>query len=62
MRRNVVRDITRAAGGIPVTHIVASDDPAVAEQNVLVVANETVISQELLDRDPGPRRPGRRAS
>ena len=50
MRRNVVRDITRAADGIPVMHVVASDDPAVAEQNVLVVANETVISRELLDR------------
>jgi GABA permease len=33
-----------------VTHVVASDDPATAEQNVLVVANVTVISKELLDR------------
>jgi hypothetical protein len=50
VRRDVVREITRAAGGVPVTHIVASDDPATAEQNVLVLANETVISKELLDR------------
>jgi hypothetical protein len=50
LRRDVVRDITRAAGGVPVTHVVASDDPATAEQNVLVLANETVISKELLDR------------
>ncbi len=50
MRRDVIREITRAAGGVRVTHVVASDDPATAEQNVLVVANETVISKELLDR------------
>jgi hypothetical protein len=50
MRRDVVREIARAAGGVPVTHVVAVEDPATAEQNVLVVANETVISKELLDR------------
>ena len=50
MRRDVVREITRAAGGVPVTHVVASDDAATAELNVLVVANETVISKELLHR------------
>jgi hypothetical protein len=50
MRRDVVAEIARAAGGVPVTHVVALDDPATAEQNVLVVANETVISKELLDR------------
>ena len=50
MRRDVVREISRVAGGVPVTHVVALDDSATAEQNVLVVANETVISKELLDR------------
>jgi hypothetical protein len=50
LRSDVVRDISRAAGEVPVRHIVASDDPAHMEQNVLVVANETVISRELLDR------------
>jgi GABA permease len=49
MRSNVIRDITKAAGDIPVRHVIASDDPS-DERNVLVVANETVISQELLDR------------
>ena len=53
MRRDVVREISRAAGGVPVTHVVALDDSATAEQNVLVVANETVISKELLDRVRG---------
>jgi phosphopantetheine adenylyltransferase len=49
LRRDVVRDIERAAPGVPVTHVIAGDE-AVAEKNVLVVANETVISKELLDR------------
>ena len=51
MRRNVVADIAKAAGGIPVRHVIAGeDDPVELERNVLVVANETVISKELLDR------------
>jgi GABA permease len=51
LRRHVVDDISRAAGGIPVRHVVAGeDDPVELERNVLVVANETVISKELLDR------------
>jgi hypothetical protein len=50
LRRDVVREITRAAGGLPVRHIIAADDPAGLETNVLVVANETVISKPLLDR------------
>ena len=50
MRSNVIRDITKAAGDIPVRHVIAADDADRIEHNVLVVANETVISQELLDR------------
>jgi hypothetical protein len=50
-RRHVVDDITRAAGGLPVRHVIAGDDdPVELERNVLVIANETVISKELLDR------------
>jgi hypothetical protein len=48
MRRNVIEDITRSAGGIPVRHVVASDEGG--ERNVLVIANQTVVSPELLDR------------
>jgi hypothetical protein len=47
MRRDVVQDIERAAGGIPVKHVVATED---GESNVLVIANQTVVSEELLDR------------
>jgi len=49
MRSDVIRDITKAAGDIPVRHVIAADD-ATDMHNILVVANETVISQELLDR------------
>jgi hypothetical protein len=48
MRRNVLEDIERSAGGIPVKHVVAGADDA--EKNVLVIANQTVVSPELLDR------------
>src|SRR4051812_29683574 len=47
MRRNVVQDIERAAGAIPVKHVEATEE---AETNVLVIANQTVVSDELLDR------------
>ena len=50
MRSNVIRTSRRAAGDIPVRHVIAADDADRDENNVLVVANETVISQELLDR------------
>ena len=51
LRRDVVGDITGAARGLPVRHVVAGeDDPIELERNVLVVANETVISKALLDK------------
>jgi hypothetical protein len=48
MRRNVVEEIERGAGGIPVRHVEAKDEDG--EANVLVVANQTVVSDELLER------------
>jgi hypothetical protein len=48
MRRNVVEDIERAAGEIPVAHVVAGEDEG--GRNVLVIANQTVVSPELLAR------------
>jgi hypothetical protein len=48
MRRNVIEDIEHAAKGVPVTHVVAGDDGG--GRNVLVIANQTVVSPELLDR------------
>jgi hypothetical protein len=44
----VLEDIERVAGGRPVAHVVAGDDDV--EKNVLVVANQTVLAPELLDR------------
>jgi len=50
LRRDVIRDITKAAGDVPVRHVIAEVASAEAEKNVLVVANETVLSKELLGR------------
>ena len=50
MRRNVVEEIERAAPGLPVRHVVVSGDPDQSEANILVIANQTVVSDELLDR------------
>ncbi len=49
MRRHVVEEIERVAGGLPVRHVVAGNGGE-GEANVLVIANETVVSGELLDR------------
>ena len=50
LRKDVVREIGKAAGAVPVRHVVATEDAADLEKNVLVVANETVVSAALLDR------------
>ena len=50
LRRDVITEIGRVAGGIPVRHVMAAGETAVAEKNVLVLANETVLSSALLDR------------
>jgi hypothetical protein len=51
LRRNVVERIERAAGGLPVEHVVVDlEQEADGEANVLVVANETVVGGALLDR------------
>ena len=49
LRKNLVEEIRRAAGGRPVEHVV-SNVVARAGVNVLVVANETVLGEQLLDR------------
>jgi hypothetical protein len=48
MRRDVVAEVGRVAGGVPVEHVTV--ERAGAEANVLVVANQTVVSDELLAR------------
>jgi len=50
MRRHVVEDIERAGRGIPVKHVVVEELDADGDANVLVIANQTVVSKELLDR------------
>ena len=49
LRKNLVEEIRKVAGGRPVEHVV-SDVVARAGVNVLVVANETVLGDAVLDR------------
>ncbi|HXH96985.1 MAG TPA: hypothetical protein VNH40_07220 [Gaiellaceae bacterium] len=49
LRRHVVERIRNAAGGLPVEHI-AAPIGGPHEDNVLVIANETVLGEPLLDR------------
>jgi hypothetical protein len=49
LRKNLVAEIRRAAGDRPVEHVV-SDVSGRVGANVLVVANETVLGEQLLDR------------
>ena len=49
LRKNLVEEIRKVAGGRPVEHVV-SDVVARAGVNVLVLANETVLGDALLDR------------
>ena len=49
LRKNLVEEIRKAAGGRPVEHVV-SDSSSQTGANVLVVANETVLGEPLLER------------
>jgi phosphopantetheine adenylyltransferase len=49
LRKNLLDEVRKAGGGRPVEHVV-SDVVARAGANVLVVANETVLGEQLLDR------------
>jgi hypothetical protein len=50
IRKNVVDRVRKAAGEIPVDHVVADVAEEGGQTNVLVIANETVIGEDLLDR------------
>ncbi len=50
LRRDVVHEIERIAAPVPVQHVVVEREPAGDDRNVLVIANQTVLSHELLDR------------
>jgi len=49
-RRNVLEEVRKAAGAIPVTHVVSEVAARTGSENVLVIANETVLGEPLLGR------------
>jgi hypothetical protein len=49
-RRNVVEQIRKAAGDVPVDHVTVDVTGETGRKHVLVVANETVMGPPLLDR------------
>jgi phosphopantetheine adenylyltransferase len=49
-RRNLLEEIRKAAGDRPVEHVVSDVASRTGAQNILVVANETVLGAPLLDR------------
>ena len=49
-RRNLIDEIRKAAGQRPVEHVVSDVAARTGAENVLVVANETVLGEPLLDR------------
>lgn len=50
LRRNLIDEIRKVAGSRPVEHVVADVAARTGAENVLVVANETVLGEPLLDR------------
>lgn len=50
LRRNVVDKIRDCANGIPVEHVVVDITGETGDKNILVLANETVIGDQLLNR------------
>lgn len=59
LRRNVVERVRKAAGSVPVEHVVAASELEDGEKNVLVVANQTLLGEALLEkiRDRAARGP-----
>lgn len=49
-RRNLLDEIRKVAGGRPVEHVVSQVAERTGAENVLVLANETVLGELLLDR------------
>jgi predicted deacetylase len=50
LRRNVVAEIEHVADPIAVKHVVVEPAQGAGDTNVLVIANQTVLSDELFDR------------
>jgi len=50
MRKNVVDRVRKAAGDVPVEHVVVEVEKEGGPTNMLVIANETVVGEALLER------------
>src|ERR671937_1260900 len=50
LRRNVIDRIRDVGGSRPVEHVVVDVTAETGQQNVLVIANETVLGKQLLDK------------
>jgi hypothetical protein len=50
LRKNVVDRVRRAAGDLPVEHVVADVQAERGKANVLVIANETMVGEPLFER------------
>ncbi|MES1248111.1 MAG: hypothetical protein ABUS54_10600 [Actinomycetota bacterium] len=50
LRRNAVDQMRRVAGDLPFQHVVVDLDAEDGQKNVLVVANQTVLSEPLLEK------------
>jgi len=61
-RRNLLDEIRRVAGEIPVEHVVSDVAERVGATNVLVLANETVLGTPLLERIRAKAEEGERVS
>lgn len=49
-RRNLLDEIRKASGSIPVEHVISDVASRMGVENVLVIANETVLGEALLER------------
>jgi hypothetical protein len=50
LRKNVVERIRDCAGDVPVEHVIVDVTAEGGQKNVLVIANETVLGEQLLER------------
>jgi hypothetical protein len=61
-RRNLLDEIRKACGDLPVEHVVSDVASRTGQENVLVVANETVLGEPLLNRIRARARENERAA
>jgi hypothetical protein len=61
-RRNLLDEIRKASGEIPLEHVVSDVASRVGAENVLVIANETLLGEPLLDRIRARAKEGERTA